>query len=383
MEPITQLTADDFEETMDFLNLVFSVHGPHDFARLLPKLYQPTDQAMQHNYAIKKNGRIRAIVGIFPMILNIGGKPLKLAGIGGVSVHPSERRAGHMKRLMTHCLQEIKRQDFQLSWLDGQRQRYGYFGYELSGQVYHFQVDKTNIRHCYSELPEIQFESLKTDKRDVISKIKSWHDSGPIFCARPVDHFFSIARSWHHELYTAKDSASELLGYVIADIKAGRVLEIGAESEDHLRDLIPAWVNFQDRQSVVFETPPLSNSLTRELGGICERAAIHPSGNWRIFDWKNVMEAALRLKQLHEPLMTGILDLAVPSYGLLKIQVTDSGISCFASKDKPENTLALLSFTRKMFGPLPSTMADNDSQNINLLRCWLPLPLYLPRQDQV
>ena len=31
---IEQLTANDFEEAMDFMNMVFGAHGPHDFANL-------------------------------------------------------------------------------------------------------------------------------------------------------------------------------------------------------------------------------------------------------------------------------------------------------------------------------------------------------------
>ncbi|SVE51359.1 uncharacterized protein METZ01_LOCUS504213, partial [marine metagenome] len=49
---IIQLTANDFEESMDFLNLVFSAYSPHDFANMLPSVYRPTDELMGCNYAI-------------------------------------------------------------------------------------------------------------------------------------------------------------------------------------------------------------------------------------------------------------------------------------------------------------------------------------------
>ena len=39
MMKIEQLDATDFEEAMDFMNLVFGAHRPHDFATLLPTLY--------------------------------------------------------------------------------------------------------------------------------------------------------------------------------------------------------------------------------------------------------------------------------------------------------------------------------------------------------
>ncbi len=35
---IIQLTANDFEEAMDFLNLVFSAYNPHDFATIMRRV---------------------------------------------------------------------------------------------------------------------------------------------------------------------------------------------------------------------------------------------------------------------------------------------------------------------------------------------------------
>ena len=67
-ERIVQLTAADFEEAMDLLNYTFSYsHGPHDFPSLLPKLYRPTDEHMGCNYAIRRDGRLVAAVGVFSL----------------------------------------------------------------------------------------------------------------------------------------------------------------------------------------------------------------------------------------------------------------------------------------------------------------------------
>jgi predicted acetyltransferase len=152
-EPIVQLTANDFEDAMDFINLVFSVYFPIDFPQILPKLYKPSDEYMAHNFAIKRHGKIRAMIGVFPIELIIGGIPLKLAGIGNVSSHPNDRGQGHMKRLMQHCLHVMKAEKYDLSWLSGNRQRYNYFGYEVCGSTCVFHVTKENIQHSYEHTP--------------------------------------------------------------------------------------------------------------------------------------------------------------------------------------------------------------------------------------
>ena len=64
-QEIVQLTAADFDEAMAMLRGAFS--EAHEFPELLPALYQRTDDHMSWNHAIRREGRIAAIVGIFPI----------------------------------------------------------------------------------------------------------------------------------------------------------------------------------------------------------------------------------------------------------------------------------------------------------------------------
>ena len=44
---LVRLKANDYEEAMDFLDIVFSkAHCPHDFGSMLPIIYRPTDEHM-------------------------------------------------------------------------------------------------------------------------------------------------------------------------------------------------------------------------------------------------------------------------------------------------------------------------------------------------
>src|SRR5665647_2141986 len=127
MDEITRLGTADFEEGIDFLNRVFSKpDSPMDFLRSLPKIYRAEEHLMSCNLAIRRDGRIRAVVGVFPMEVSIGGRILKAAGIGGVSTHPEERGHGLMRRLMEAALADMAAKGVALSVLGGQRQRYHY-----------------------------------------------------------------------------------------------------------------------------------------------------------------------------------------------------------------------------------------------------------------
>jgi len=93
---VVQLTAADWEEGLTFLNGVFGEHRPHDFATLLPSIYQPTEEFMACNHAVREDGNIRAVVGLFPIDWQVGDTRLKVGGIGGVSTHESVRGKGYM-----------------------------------------------------------------------------------------------------------------------------------------------------------------------------------------------------------------------------------------------------------------------------------------------
>lgn len=379
-DPIIQLTADDFEDAMDFINLVFSVHGPIHFQTLLPKLYKSTDEHMGWNYAIKRHGKIRALIGLYPMEFNIGGVALEGAGIGAVAVHPNDRGQGHMKRLMQHHLDKMKADGCHFSWLAGQRQRYNYFGYEVCGRLQTFLVSKSNIRHAYKDVRDIQFDVVNSPDDPRLQKIKQWHENSPIHITRPLDSLFDIFTSWRHKLYAAMFE-NELVGYIGADTDESVVLEMGGISDEWLTAMLPAWVNSQPHSAVTFETSSLPSALTFELSRISESQSIRSNGNWQIFDWSKVVDAALKLKNRTMLLPDGKFILNIKNYGTIELLVDGPEASCRKTTKTPDLSIESLAAHRLLFGPL-SPVQSGLSKN-PLLNSWCPLPLFLPRQDEV
>ena len=83
-------TEADREKYVDFANMVFScAHEPHDFQKLIPKVYDPSQQtAYMHNIAVRDDGSVRGVVAVMPGVLNVMGTELKYGYVGTVSVHP-------------------------------------------------------------------------------------------------------------------------------------------------------------------------------------------------------------------------------------------------------------------------------------------------------
>ena len=90
----------DFEELIDFTNLVFSAFSPNDFEVVLPALYKKENISTGTNYIVKENGRIVANVGAYPVDYYICGDTLKTSAITCVAAHPRARLKGYMKELM-------------------------------------------------------------------------------------------------------------------------------------------------------------------------------------------------------------------------------------------------------------------------------------------
>ena len=302
---IIQLQAADFEEAMDFLNLAFSVNGAHDFARLLPLLYRPTERQMNCNYAIRKKGRIRAVVGLYPLTWQVGAAQLRVAGIGGVATHANDRGTGLMRTLMPHCVAQMRAQGYHLSYLGGQRQRYLYFGYERCGLKTSYSLSRTNLKHCFAAAPDLHLVPIEADDGESIARAKALHDAQPVHCLRPLEEFYLHCLSWNSKPFAGLDGDGRMVGYLVAREGKGDVAEVHAEEDGRALDMARLWVEREGRAN--FSVHPLNGDLAYDLGRCCEQAELSASGNWQIFDWVAVVDALLKAQHLKVPLVEGVV----------------------------------------------------------------------------
>ncbi len=381
---LVQLRAEDFEDTMDFMNLVFSAHGPIDFTQLLPALYQPNDELMGHNWAVRENGRIRAVVGSFPMQWQLGATTLEVAGIGGVSSHPRARGAGYMRQLMQHCVERMRDEGKHLSWLGGQRQRYGYFGYEKCGVCHNFSLSKSNLRHIYQgEKSAIRFRPLQAGDLTHIRGAKELYDAQPFRRLRPLESFRALLCSWQHHPQIALATDGRMIGYLVANANGDSVAELHAVEEGHPDlEIARAWTEQQSGHSTRFHLPPWY-PLVPQLGQIAESFSVDSTGNWQIFDWVATLDALLKVRATTTPLLEGKIVLAIKEYGRIALAISAGEATCSASDDAADLEIDAFTAHRLFFGPLPPSAVIDLPANLAVLEQWCPLPLYWAKQDGV
>ena len=379
---ISRLHAADFEEALDVLNLAFGKAPPRDFEAILPALYRRGEEQMNWNFALRERGRIRAIVGLFPLVCRWGGATLRVAGIGGVSCHPRTRGRGYMQQLMAHCVQAAPAAGFHLSWPGGQRQRYGYFGYEKCGVYYQLTLSQTNVRHALGPADfGIDFRPLGREDRTHLQGAIGLHDAQPFRAMRDPHRFYDLLLSWGHRPYVAHARDGRMIGYLIAHADRTCVTELCAvhEGEPEL-DVAAAWV--QRYGDTRFELPPWSRLLPK-LARLCEGASAASSGNWQIFDWATTLDALLKARAALVPLMDGAVVVEIAGCGRVALEVRDMAAQCVRTEATPALQLDPLAAMRLLCGPLPPSLVVPLPAAAAPLEQWCPLPLFLSRQDAV
>mgnify|MGYP000851314580 FL=1 len=392
---VVRLTARDFSDAMDLMNMVFSMGGrPHHFQSLLPKLYQPDDGKMGAHVAIRRDGRLRAIIGHYPMTLSIGGQSFKASGIGAVSTHPEDRKSGLMRQLMQAIVAEMETEQIALSVLGGQRQRYGYYGYEKAGTHLRFSLSKTNLRHARPDLAgeTYRFSRLDPTAADpqLVAQLQSWQQAQPIYVARPPEDFLTILSSWYAQIWLARDPDDQPVGYLVCNEAGTGVSELVASRTDLFLPLAAAWVSRLSAGSAEFSVPPWATTAIADLGQIAEHEQILPAYSLRINDFERLLPALLQVKADLQPLPEGTFRLGLDLDGKKAVYALTYGsgqAACRPADGPADLVLDRLTATRLLFGPLPPMLIlpqlAQQPDLARLLTCWLPLPFYWPSPDEV
>lgn len=380
---IIQLGAGNFDEAMGFLDAVFGEYRPHDFANMLPAIYQPTDEHMSRNYAVRDGGRLAAVVGVFPIDWRVGGVTLKVARVGGVAVHPDSRGKGYMKLLMSHAVAEMRRAGCDLSFLGGRRQRYSYFGYEVTGTTYRLSFIKDNIRHAFAGQDGAVSFKAAPDDAETVATLKAMHDAQPFYCERPAESFYQYLQNWHCCPTLACNGDGQIVGYLVPHRDKQVLNELVARDAEAAAQIVRAWVE-QGSSGVELLLQAPSGPVLRRLNEFAETLRVEAGGNWQIFDWVSVVDALLKAQHAADPLPHGSVVLGIKdSASAISLTVDADGACCQATDREPGLSLDPLTTTRLLFGPGPTSTVTPLPSSASILSAWCPLPLGFSRQDHV
>jgi len=292
----------EYEKFLNFGNYVFSqAHCPHDFRALLPKTYKDAESFSEvpHFIAIRDDGEIRGLVALRDTPLRFLDKNLSCGFVGTVSVHPYARGEGHMKQNMANLLAYANEKQYDLLVLGGQRQRYGYFGFESGGAYISYHISATNLRHVYGNVDEtgISFREI-TEEIDVDYAYNLYEQSAALGI-RSRAGFLDCLKSWTSVPRLILDGGSPI-GYI-----AGYDRELMLEDEEKLPRVLKALFrqfNLKDIELACGMHMPRRMQL---LGELCEYPTIAPFEMLSVLNWVNVLNALMGYKAAYARLEDG------------------------------------------------------------------------------
>ena len=327
-------------DLIDFINYVFSQNSvPHDFKTLIPKVYADGRGYDGIHAIVLDDGRVKGVVGQYPVHASFGGAPLEIGYIGSVSTHPYARGSGYMIKMMEMQAEHAKETGIDVMMLGGQRQRYEYYGYSPVGCQYTYQVNAANVRHALRSVDAstVGWKRFADAAEAEIDLAYRLYQQQPITGVRSREDFELIMRTWRAEPYLLLHEA-EVLGYMVVS-GTDSVSELVVSDVSCVPALIKGWFAANGLKNMSFSVAAFDTALNRVLAAFAEGYQVSNCTQARIVNLANVLRACLTLKMRAGALSDGevILQmddeapvLARAKDGQITVQETDAApdVSC-------------------------------------------------------
>ena len=367
-------TYNDRDEIIDFINYVFSqAKFPHDFKKYMPKSYADDVQDLGAiHYLAKKDGKIKAVVANRIIDVSVNGKILKIGLIGNVSVHPYSRGEGFMKVLLNQAIDEAKQNGVDLLVLGGQRQRYGYFGFENAGTDLLFTVSKDNIRHCFPDVDSsvISFRPFDSATDEEMNLALALYERRIYHTIRKREELRHIMNTWNAGCDLICKNG-KMIGYLY-----GPFTELVLQDEADLPAVLKAVFERDKLTTIDIAVSPTLPERAAFLSSICELSFVKTVEMISVLCWERVLDAFLALKSQLCALQDGVAELVIDG-GVYRI-CAENGVPTVETVDAPGGNAVHLSHNQALqlfFGIHSLVLPDERLKN------WAPLPFGIDGPD--
>lgn len=353
---------EELEKCTDFANRVFDL----DFRRFLPKVYGEYP-AMHAAHYIADNGEIKGLVAVLGDLLTVGETVLKTGYVGSVSVHPDSRRQGIMMKLMDLANGDMLENDTDIAFLNGNRQRYQYYGFVPAGRTYFFNVNADNLFHALLNVPidKIRFEEIKSGS-EIERKARALYRSRPVYFERT--EFAVLCHSNYRKPYAVLNEG-EFIGYVVTNDDKNSWAEVCVENVEYLDMTISAWMLQNHVKSLQIYLPEWEKELRRHLSCYASGMSQGYSVQARIFKFWRVAEAYLKIKARTSGISDGYMAFDIEGQNF-EITVKNGNVTV---REGGENPLKLTAYEANRLMLLPMEYEDMPKVPYG----WFPLSIFI------
>lgn len=402
---VERLTAKDYDELLHLLNTVFHKEEGNTFDVFLPVMWERTDERMSKHLAIRENGKIVAVVGVYPLPTIIYGEEIMFSTIGNVATLPEFEGRGMMKALMSQALLEAKRMGIDVARLAGTRQRYNRYGFERAGIDYVFKLNRKNIIDYYggktvgnemlysgSQLSggkgfskKFDFVQINLNDTNLIDDVMNLEQNSPLFVERgDREQFFKTLSAYQNGIWGAVDENGKLVGYINASKDKMQVFENRSNNVENQYQMLVEWLLHIGEREITIHTAPWEYQLNQFLFKVSEKWSFCDTSMFNVFNWGKTLNFLLKIKSKYTYIPDGNFILKIEDYGTVEF----AGAKCFDSNKEPQITLSHLDAIRLLLGSAPLITESNifdfaDERTRLYLQCVFPLPLWWCNQDRV
>lgn len=338
-----------------------------------------------HRVAVAENGRLRAEIAVLPQQMAAGGKLLCAGYVGSVSVHPKARGEGHMKRLLGDWITDLEG-TCDLLALDGQRQRYAYFGFTPGSEKYTFYLDVANVRHTWKngELSAYAFASLFPENgeadEEAAAFAKKLNEKKPLYVVR--EDVKACLKTFGEQAIAIWKNG-ERIGY-LALCGGNQVVEAEVLEEQDFVPALAAYLKENALDSLFISIPVYETGKAAALSEVCESFTKERCGSamYRIFEFADVIEAMLTMKAETMGISDGTW-FAVLEGQPLTVTVKDGTVTVTREAHPGADVLNREQAQELLLSPLASKGSKVPSEIWkNIPSDWFPLPLYCATADE-
>ena len=362
-------------DLLDFLNFVFSqAHRPHDFKKLLPKVYAKEGFSNIHIVA-KKDDRLKGAIAMLPLTIKLGDTgSLSVGYIGSVAAHPYSRGEGIMKTLMEKVHTQAEEEGLDMLILGGRRLRYNYFGYENFATRLSFRLGEGSFRHGMKDIDTdtISLKPFSNASAKELDIAFDYYGKHLLYCAkRKREDFYSIAVSWENLPYLVLDG-NTVKGYMIT-APNGDIREFAVE-EEYILPVLKLWL--AEKKTINVNAPLWNKNLINILEKIGESMSISEDAMVKVFNFEKVLSAYLNFKASYTDLLDGRVVIEIKPHGIYVIEVNNGKASVYKTQEKPQISVEERYAVRLLLSPLGTSFSES-----SLFFNWLPLVPELPQAD--
>ncbi|MBE7036506.1 MAG: GNAT family N-acetyltransferase [Ruminococcaceae bacterium] len=383
---VVRLTKNDYDEWLSVLNTVFTKQNKKemDFEKELPKMCVRDDYHMNMHLAIKENGKICALLGVYPLKVKVGDAELLFTTVGNVATLPEYEGKGYMRILMDAAMEELERIGADASRLGGARQRYNRYGYEVSGISYNFHVNAFTTKYCFNGDEIFDFKEISYEDVKEFAYIQALRKKMPMYVERAYDEThrgdYDVLRAYESRIFIALNKQGEMVGYLSVSGNLEGISDFGAENFETLKTMMYSWQKKVDAR-IYFSLFASDYEAVQYYSRVSSWMSVSSPCHFKIINFDKVADALIKLKKQSGACMPeGESVIEIKDWGRLLICHKNGEAYCQKTDKEATIIMDRLEATRFLFGPFePGTVTGDDA----FLATVLPLPLSWCTLDRV